>query len=117
MTSWRRHRAGVEGREPLLYLADACERRVPAGFQFGRDQAHVGIDALVAARSELRVIPHVIELQGEHVALGPLPLVRAVRRVDRRVNQLRRDGLQDLLADRVFDGLPRADTHAAPPVW
>ena len=103
--------------EPSLQVAHAFERRVPARFQFGRDQTHVGIDAFVATAGELRVVARLFDFELQRLSLLTMPLVGALRRFDRGVDGLRLDRLQHLLAHRVFDGLAGQDTQAALPVW
>ena len=93
----RGDRARIEGRHAGLLLADAFQRRVPAGFECRRHQTLLGIDVFVAAGGELRVIARLFELELQRLPLLPMPFAGPLRRGDRRVNRLRRDGLQDLL--------------------
>ena len=101
-------RARVEARQPRLLLTDAFERGIPARLECRRDQTLLGIDVFVAAGGELRVIACLFELKLQRLSLLTLPLARPLRRGDRRVNGLWRNGLQNLLAHRVVNDLAGA---------
>ena len=104
----RGDRAGIEGRHSGLLLADVFQRRVPACFECLRHQTLLRIDVFVAAGGELRVIARLFEFEVERLPLLTMPLAGPLRRFDRGVNRLWRDGQQQLLGHRVIDGLPRA---------
>jgi hypothetical protein len=54
-------RACVEGGEAAFEVTDAFERRVPPGFQFGGDQASVGIDPFVPTAGQLSVVTRLFD--------------------------------------------------------
>jgi hypothetical protein len=54
----------------LLELGHPCQRLLPAPFQFGRHQPAVGIDGLVAALRQARLVARPLELEFLLAPLG-----------------------------------------------
>ena len=98
-------------RRPALERHDTLKRRVPPRLELARDMALGGIDVLVAALGEGRVVPRLLEL----ALNGPANILdRSIGLIGgehRRLEGAFGDGLHDLPGEHLVDA-NSSDTNA-----
>ena len=99
--------------DAILQMSDPLQRRVPARLEFARDQTLGRVDDLVAASGQGSFVTRFLELPAERLPDLVVGLYRLIGGLDRSVNGVFRDSLDDLRSDGAIDP-DTADADAQP---
>ena len=89
--------------DAILEMGDPLQCRVPAGFEFARDQTLGRIDKLVASGGQGGVVTRFLELQAQRLADLVVGLHRLIGGLDGSIDRVFRDDLDDLRRDSAID--------------